>query len=576
MVEHGKKLFGFGFGGCYGVVMNDSELLNAYATRGDERAFTELVRRHLDLVYSAAVRQVGGDHHLAADVAQSVFCDLARKAKELSGRPVLGPWLYTSTRMAAAKVVRGEQRRSERERKAFLMQEELSEPSPEEGNWQQLSGVLDEAMHELKEGEREAIVLRFLEKRPFAEVGEMLGVSPDGARMRVERALERLRGVLGSRGMNVSTLAVGTLLMEQAVTAAPVGLLATVTASALAGATTVAATETGLGFLKFMGMTKMQAGAVGLLIVGAAVPLSMQYNANQELKAANTALARNEEELAAQIPQLEAENKRLASLVAQRAQTANNSNEIYRLRAEVTRLREEAAAGRTRKTAGGANDPMQETLQTLGTRVLNLKQRLAELPHTQIPELQYLKETDWLEAVANMPRLESEEEYRQALNSLRAQAKGEVGRRIQQAVKKFAEANRGMLPESLAQVVGHIEKPIDPAILDRYQMTSRGALSDLRQGAVVFEEVAPPVDDEHDTLVRFHRDGQSTTSYSRIGTMLEMAAEAYANANGGSLPRNSGELTPYLQEAVEPGRVEKFLGKIPPNVKTLAEMKAQR
>src|SRR5262245_10000541 len=126
--------------------MNDSELLKSYADGGSEAAFSELVKRHLDLVFSAALRQVGGDHHLAQDVAQAVFCDLARKAGELSQHKVLAGWLFTSTRFAAAKKVRGEQRRVAREQEAFVMQETSMQPgaSAEAFNANELNAVLDE------------------------------------------------------------------------------------------------------------------------------------------------------------------------------------------------------------------------------------------------------------------------------------------------------------------------------------------------------------------------------------------------------------------------------------------------
>ena len=111
--------------------MNDSELLRRYAENGCEAAFTDLVKRHLDLVYSAAMRQVGGDTHLAQDVAQTVFLDLARKAASITPRSVLTGWLYTSTRYAATKVVRGEQRRRAREQEAYTMQELNNTPAGE-------------------------------------------------------------------------------------------------------------------------------------------------------------------------------------------------------------------------------------------------------------------------------------------------------------------------------------------------------------------------------------------------------------------------------------------------------------
>src|SRR5688572_2587852 len=90
--------------------VDDAELLRRYARRGDAAAFTEVVRRHIDLVHSAALRQVNGDVHLARDVTQLVFVDLARKASSVAGERVLAGWLYLSARYAAAKLVRSEQR----------------------------------------------------------------------------------------------------------------------------------------------------------------------------------------------------------------------------------------------------------------------------------------------------------------------------------------------------------------------------------------------------------------------------------------------------------------------------------
>src|SRR5215469_4014083 len=93
----------------------DCELLREFARTNSEDAFAELVKRHLNLVYSAALRQVNGDAHLAKDIAQTVFTDLARKARSLAGRENLSGWLYTSTHFAAAKIIRGESRRRDRE-----------------------------------------------------------------------------------------------------------------------------------------------------------------------------------------------------------------------------------------------------------------------------------------------------------------------------------------------------------------------------------------------------------------------------------------------------------------------------
>src|SRR5476651_12320 len=126
--------------------MNDSDLLRRYAEERSEESFAELVRRHVNLVYYAALRQTGGDATLAEDATQVVFTDLARKAESLLGRPALTGWLYTSTRFAAAKARRGERRRQAREQEAHLMHE-LTHDSAPATDWERLRPVIDDALH---------------------------------------------------------------------------------------------------------------------------------------------------------------------------------------------------------------------------------------------------------------------------------------------------------------------------------------------------------------------------------------------------------------------------------------------
>jgi RNA polymerase sigma factor (sigma-70 family) len=217
----------------------DALLLCRYVDEHSEEAFTELVRRHINLVYFAALRRVGGDRHLADDVAQSVFADLARKAPSLKNRTMLTGWLYTSTRFAAAQAVRTEQRRRTHEQEAQTMNELHSTPEP---GWDQLRPIIDEAMDDLNEREREAILLRFFENLPLAEVGAKFSLSPDAARMRIDRALDKLRGLLAKRGIASTSVALAAIFASQSGLAAPSGLVAKIVAGVLsrAGALTTA------------------------------------------------------------------------------------------------------------------------------------------------------------------------------------------------------------------------------------------------------------------------------------------------------------------------------------------------
>lgn len=298
---------------------SDHELLRRYAQTRAEAAFAELVQRQVHLVYSAALRQVHGDAHLAQDVCQSVFADLARKAAGIIAtepQQSLTGWLYTSTHYAAAKAIRTESRRRHREEK--FMRETTSEPAgaaalPAAGadlEWERLRPELDAAMHELKAGDRDALLLRFFEKKSFAEVGARLQLTENAARMRVERALDKLRAAFARRGVAVSgTLA--TAISANAVQLAPAGLAASLISTSLMATTGAVG---GVSILKYLVMTKLQTGILGaILIAGIATPVALHHAAEVKLQQQKETLRQRDAELA----RLTAENARLQKLSPQ-------------------------------------------------------------------------------------------------------------------------------------------------------------------------------------------------------------------------------------------------------------------
>lgn len=276
--------------------LDDAELLGCYARERAEAAFAELVRRYLGLVYHAALRQVGGDAHAAEEVSQRVFTLLARKAGTLSGHATIVGWLHTTTRWIARETVRAERRRRVREQEAYLMSE-LAKHDTAAAEWERLRPVIDEAIAGLNECDREAVLLRFFAGLPLAQVGARLSVSENTARMRVERALEKLQARLVRRGITSIAAALGGVLGGQAATALPAGVMSGVMAAALAPTGGIAAAGAG-GWMLFMTASKTiwTAGFVLLLASGGVAFWEMHgraaARAEKDLAQADVAVAR--------------------------------------------------------------------------------------------------------------------------------------------------------------------------------------------------------------------------------------------------------------------------------------------
>ncbi len=242
-------------------------LLHTYVTGHSEAAFRELVERQLDLVYGTALRRTGGDHGMAREIAQVVFIDLARKAAALPRGVVLSGWLHKHTGFVASKMIRTEQRRRQREHTAAM--NSPADSDAQHALWESVAPHLDEVLAKLPEADRDAVILRYLEGRGLREVGSLLGVSENTARMRVARALEKLRQIFQRRGVTSTALLLGGALVLASRAHAPTGLAGPLTGLALkmaplsgaaAGTATVAASA---GWLAKGAAVVLVAGSVG-------------------------------------------------------------------------------------------------------------------------------------------------------------------------------------------------------------------------------------------------------------------------------------------------------------------------
>jgi RNA polymerase sigma factor (sigma-70 family) len=213
----------------------DPQLLRAYAERRSEAAFAELVRRHIDLVHSAAIRMVN-DPHLAKDVSQGVFVVLAKDAGKLTNHPVLSGWLHRTARNIAAQAIRTETRRRRREQEAAAM----NEHSDCESTWEEIAPHLDAALADLSGPDRDSVLLRYFENKTAQEVAAILGISAEAAQKRVGRAVEKLRENFAKRGVTAGVSGLVGVISANAVQAAPMGLAAFVSSAVTTGTAAVA------------------------------------------------------------------------------------------------------------------------------------------------------------------------------------------------------------------------------------------------------------------------------------------------------------------------------------------------
>jgi RNA polymerase sigma factor (sigma-70 family) len=551
----------------YGKMTDGQRLLTEYATSGSEAAFRDLLTRYLNLVYSTAVRLVGGDTHLAEDVTQTVFIDLARAAPSLAKGVMVGGWLHRHTCYVGSKTLRGERRRQLRERQAVEMNSVQDDHS--ESNLAEVAPILDDAIEALGAEDRTAILLRFFEQLDLRAVGDALGTSEEAARKRVSRALDQLHFKLTRRGITLSAAALGTALAAEAVTAAPPSLAAATMAAALSGTATTTATV--LTATKAMAMTTLQKAALtATLAIVAGAGIHQAYKASQ-LRDELQALRQQQTPLAEQIRQLQRERddaaRRLASLPVEKS----HDTELLKLRAEVTALRQTARErASTESTAG-----------SWATRIVLLKQRLDQMPDKRIPEMAFLTDKDWAAATRDAD-LSTDDGVRQAMRALRSAAKDNFLNAMRDAFKKYVaaanggdwpgdpaqlaqaiNANASLLPADLAQLKPYFDVPIEEATLHRYQLLLPGKLHDNLSDILV-KEIAPPVDTEYDTHHEMGLYSGGVGNVNQIAEAVAAAARDYAQANNGQMPSDPAQIARYLKQPLETALVQKYLNQLPP------------
>lgn len=526
--------------------MTDQELLREFVARKSEAGFAELVRRHVDHVYSAALRMVC-DAHLAQDVTQGVFIALAKSAPQLADRPILSGWLHRTAQNIAANTVRSEVRRHTREQEVAAMNELLgNEPDT---TWEMISPHLDAALGELDEPDRDALMLRFFERKSSREMAAILGTSEDAAKKRVSRAMERLRESFSKRRVAIGAGGLMALISANAVQSAPVGLAAAISTAALTG--TALQTSTLLTATKTIAMTTIQKSIIVAALASVAGTGIYAAHQNAQLRGQIETLQEQQAPLTARMQELQQDRddatNQLAGLLAKNAQSESNSNqnELLRLRAEVTRLENQQ------------NDPTALAAKTLMDKVNRLKQRLAATPGATIPEMKLLTDEDWLSA-ANC-KLDTDTDYRKAMAALRTDAESKVVPILKSALQAYLQANNQQFPADISQLEPYFTSPLDQAILDRWEVTSPSTIPNIGvgSGGIITEKAA--VDEIFDSRTAIGAEGYGTSDFlaAEAQPQLTQVMKAYQAANNGGNPADVSQLLPYATTPEQQAAVQK-------------------
>jgi RNA polymerase sigma factor (sigma-70 family) len=350
--------------------ISDVQLLREYAQMGDEAAFSNLVARHMNLVYSAAMRQAESSD-AAADIAQRVFIGLAANARSLAARlsieASIAGWLCRCTRNVASNLSRDDFRRRSREKQAMEHYHSMAQPA---ADWERIWPILDDAMCQLGRPDFDALVLRYFNNQNLRDVGVALGVSDDAAQKRIARSLDKLRELLIQRGLPASSASLAAALSANAVQMAPAGMALSASSAAVFGANAVRAAGAAAAVENIMMTTfqKTMAVVATAAIVGAGIFQSVRAS---RLREENQELLSRQAPLAARARQLESErdvaSQQLAAVRGEKDRLNADTAELLRLRGEVSRLKLEASK---RDSAAKSTPGRDESEPEGGSRLL--------------------------------------------------------------------------------------------------------------------------------------------------------------------------------------------------------------
>ncbi len=518
--------------------LSDNQLLRAYADQKTEAAFAVLLRRHLDFVYSAALRMVR-DSHTAQDVTQGVFMALSQNAGALAAHPLLAGWLHRTTQNIAAQTVRTEIRRRLREQHAATMNDSSLENS--DAVWEEVLPILDTALSELNSRDRDALLLRFFQRKTAREVGAALDIGEDAAQKCLTRALERLREILRRRGVSVGAPALGTAISANAIQSAPAEISASISATVAAIHASAhlpsIATAT-----KVIAMTAFQKTTVALIVAAALGAAIYEAREASRIRGDLERLAAQQLQTDAMRRELDDATNRVAMLAGELSRVKFNSNELMRLRRDVARVRDQSADA----------DP---AIMKLAVKVASLKRKAVESPKLTLPEMRFLTDKDWADVAAGAD-MATEDGIREAFSNLREKAIDTfLNEMMKDAMRRYLSVNNNVAPASLSDLTPFFNAPVTQDMLSNYQLLQTGEVDNSADLVTLTNHVDDVYDSNHGMSIN----GAHGGGYNRVGEAVRNAIVNFVIANGGQMPTDPSQIQPLLSQPLDSATVQKYI-----------------
>ena len=512
--------------------LSDVDLLQRYTTRTPEaeRAFALLVERHLNLVFSVARRQVRSPH-LAEEVAQSVFVDLAHNAARIDRDAPLAAWLHLVSRRTAVDVVRRESRRQAREKAAAL----LADLKPSPSSWAAIEPLLDEAVESLPPADRHAILLRFFENKSLREVGAALGTNDDAAQKRVGRALEQLREFFLKRGVSVTAAGLAADLSAFTLETAPAALGAGITSAVAISASAISPTLASA--VPTMALTAVQKTALTLASVAIAGVIIYE----------TSLLIQQRQDLAATRERSAQVDARLQLKHAAHTKAISRQQEAHARLAGLARL-------------SGSDPDVEQAIDAWLRRLDRLRQLAASQSEYNLPELVALTENEWF-AAAREAAFDTEEQTRETFRKLHETARNSLASAFSRALTRYVDAHDGLLPTNPSQLAAHLDRHLPPELFERCEMLRSGAIANVPSGEWILAERLD-LARARDSRLYVTGSGSGTEDLSTISDReFRLAVRAFAANSGGRLPTEAGQLVDHFSTPPTAAALKAFLAK---------------